>query len=91
MSSFLGLYVLALDAKEMAVTLPLLLILYELIYFPPAGFSIRQIGKWTVTNCRLAAIAGAMTIPYIWGKMLAQSPFSQLSFPIISISRPANF
>jgi len=75
---FLGLYVLALDAKEMAVTLPLLLIFYELIYFSPVSFSTRQIGKWMVTNCRLAAIAGVMTVPYIWGKMLAQSPFSQL-------------
>jgi len=76
---FLGLYVLALDAKEMAVTLPLLLIFYELIYFSPVSFSTRQIVKWLVTNCRLAAIAGVMTAPYIWGKMLAQSPFTQLT------------
>jgi len=75
----LALYVGALDAKEMAVTLPVLLILYELIYFPPAGFNVRKIGKWAVTNCRPAAIAGVMTMPYIWGKMLAQSPFAQLS------------
>jgi hypothetical protein len=75
---FLALYVGALDSKEMAVTLPLLLILYELIYFPPATLSIREIGKWAVTNCRLAAIAGAMTAPYVWAKLLPQSPFGQL-------------
>jgi hypothetical protein len=75
---FLALYVAALDAKEMAVSLPVLLILYELIYFPPASFSARKIGEWAVTNCRLAAIAGLMTAPYVWAKLLAQSPFSQL-------------
>jgi hypothetical protein len=77
--TFLVLYVGALDAKEMAVTLPLVLILYELIYFSPAGFDLRRIGKWAVSNYRPSAIAGVMTIPYIWGKMLAQSPFAQLS------------
>lgn len=78
-ATFLVLYVGALDAKEMAVSLPLVLVLCELIYFPPAGFNIRQIGKWAVSNCRPAAIAGLMTIPYVWGKTLAQSPFAQLS------------
>jgi hypothetical protein len=78
-AAFLALYVSALDSKEMAVTLPVVLILYELIYFPLAGFSAPQIGKWALTNCRLAAIAGAMTAPYVWAKLLAQSPFSQLS------------
>jgi hypothetical protein len=79
MAVFLGLHVLALDAKEMAVTLPLLLIFFELIYFSPVSFSTRQIVRWMVTNCRLAAIAEMITIPYIWGKVLAQSPFSQLT------------
>jgi hypothetical protein len=86
----LTLYVGALDAKEMAVSLPVLLVLYELIYFSPARFDFRQIGKWAVTNCRPAAIAGVMTIPYIWGKMLAQSPFSQLSSYHVEI-KPGQF
>ena len=77
-ATFLALYVGALDSKEMAVTLPVILILYELIYFPPARFNIRQAGKWAVSSCRLAAIAGAMTAPYVWAKFLTQSPFSQL-------------
>jgi hypothetical protein len=78
-ATFLALYVAALDSKEMAVTLPVLLVLYELIYFPPTKFSSREIGKWTWANCRLSALAGIMTVPYIWIKLTAQSPFGQLS------------
>jgi hypothetical protein len=74
---FLALYVGALDSKEMAVSLPIVLILYELIYHAPTGFSSREIGKWAVTNCRLALTAAAMTAPFLWAKLLPQSPFSQ--------------
>ena len=76
---FLALYVAALDAKEMAVTLPLILILYELIYFRPDTLRVQEIGKWVFTNCRVAAIAGLMTAPYVWAKLLPQSPFGQLA------------
>jgi hypothetical protein len=75
---FLGLYIGALDSKEMAVTLPVLLIIYELIYFRPARFGVGTVGKWAMTNCRLALAAGAMTAPYVWAKLLPRSPFSQL-------------
>jgi hypothetical protein len=75
---FLILYVAALDSKEMAVTLPVLLVIYELVYFPPASFNFQLARKWARINCRLAMIAAAMTAPYVWGKLLTQSPLSQL-------------
>jgi len=75
---FMVLYLGALNSKEMAVTLPVLLILYELIYFPPATFGARQVGKWAATNCRVAVTAGVLTVPYVWAKLLPQSLFSQL-------------
>src|SRR5689334_14931604 len=75
---FMLIYVAALDSKEMAVTLPILLVLYELIYFPPLTFGARQATRWAVTNCRLAITAGVLTVPYIWAKLLPQSLFTQL-------------
>ncbi len=75
---FMVLYVGALNSKEMAVTLPVLLALYELIYFPPAMFEARQVGKWAATNCRMAVTAGVLTVPYVWAKLLPQSVFTQL-------------
>jgi hypothetical protein len=75
---FIVLYVCALDSKEMAVTLPVVLLLYELIYYPPPTFGASQVGKWAATNCRLAITAGALTVPYIWGKLLPQSLFTQI-------------
>ena len=75
---FMVLYVCALNSKEMAVILPVLLVLYELIYFPPATFAARQVAQWTASNCRVAIAAGVLTVPYIWAKLLPQSLFTQL-------------
>lgn len=75
---FLLIYVAALDSKEMAVILPVLLVLYELIYFPPLTLRATQVSRWAVTNCRLAITAGVLTLPYIWAKLLPQSLFTQL-------------
>ena len=76
---FLALYVAALDSKEIAVSLPVVVILYELIYFAPAERALRDLIQWATTECRLALVAGIMTAPYIWAKLLPQSPFSQLT------------
>ena len=50
------LYVLALDAKEMAVTLPFFLLLYELLYHSKRDF-------------RAFIITGALTVIYVIGKL----------------------
>lgn len=65
--SFLGLYVFALDSKEMAVTLPAVLALSELICF--------RSKEWRAY--RLAAIAALTTLPYVFGKLAPESLLSQ--------------
>lgn len=62
------LYLGALNAKEMAVTLPLFLGIYELLYFPPTGFS--GVGRWLRREFRGALLTGVLTIPYVIGKLL---------------------
>jgi hypothetical protein len=47
----LALYLVALGAKEMAVTLPVFLALYDLIYDPPAP-SLAATGAWTSREIR---------------------------------------
>jgi hypothetical protein len=60
------LYVLALDAKEMAVTLPLFLLLYEMIFHSAA---LRHPRVWIAREARAIWITGAITLVYIAGKL----------------------
>jgi len=66
MGVFLALTVCALNAKEMAVTLPLVVGSYELIYHPPALWDWRALKKWMLDEGRgllaAALVAGAFLI-----------------------------
>ncbi len=56
-AAFLLLYLGALESKEMAVTLPVLVLLYEVLWHAPGRRSLRS-----------AAVAGAVTLLYVAGK-----------------------
>lgn len=58
--SLSGLYILALDSKEMAVTLPVLLVFYEVLYNRPSSLKVRVLGLWAVREARAAWLAGAI-------------------------------
>jgi hypothetical protein len=64
-----ALYVFALNAKEMAVTLPVMLAAYEVIYH------WRALGKsglhWPLREGRGVLVTGLLTIPYVIGKLTA--------------------
>ena len=74
-SGFLFLYICALNAKEIAVALPALILIHELIYSPP---DLHRMVRWLKTNGRLALTAALLTVPYIWGKLHPASPLAQL-------------
>ncbi|MGJ5817241.1 hypothetical protein [Paludibaculum fermentans] len=62
------LYVCALNAKEMAVTLPVLLAAYELIYHRHA---LRESGfAWLLGAGRGVLVTSLLTLPYVAGKLL---------------------
>jgi hypothetical protein len=65
---FMALYVGALESKEMAVSLPLLLILYEVIWHRPARRSWREVRDWFLQEGLVCLIAGAITLVYAVGK-----------------------
>lgn len=76
------LYICALNAKEMAVTLPLFVAIYEWLYHTPrtAGSAL----KWPLFGGRMAVAGGLLTIPYVLGKLtgagsLTENPAYQLS------------
>jgi hypothetical protein len=75
---FLALYVFALNSKEMAVTLPLIVLIYEALKRP-------RFEKWKQfvhSNWRFAIpalIAGLLTIPYIYGKTLGSNALARVS------------
>ena len=81
------LYVLALDAKEMAVSLPLFLLLYELI-FHTAG--LRSPRAWLTRDSRAVLITGAITVIYIAGKLKGPDSLIENSAYALTIS-PGRF
>ncbi|QOY90661.1 hypothetical protein [Paludibaculum fermentans] len=63
-----ALYVCALNAKEMAVSLPVLLAAYEAVYHAPA---LRQgVHRWLHAEGRGVLVTGLLTLPYVAGKLL---------------------
>jgi hypothetical protein len=67
LAGFLIFYIFALDSKEMAVTLPLVLVAYELLLGEPAAG--RLIHRWLPS-----ALSALMTVPYVIGKLSHSSP-----------------
>lgn len=71
---FALLYITSLDAKEMSVTLPVMVAIYELIWHRPASARFLDLWTWTRREFRTAAIAAVLTGIYIAGKMLGPDP-----------------
>ena len=66
-TTIFGLYVCALNSKEMAVTFPLFLCIYEWLYHPPASW--RRGGLWVWARCQgMAASAAAVTLVFAMGR-----------------------
>jgi hypothetical protein len=62
--AFLGLYVCALNSKEMAVSLPVVLFAYELLYHAPKTWKISEVRRWLAdAGPMLASIA--ITVAFI--------------------------
>lgn len=65
---FLLLYIGALDSKEMAVSLPVMVLIYEAIWHRPAGFSFADVARWLKREALPALIGGLLTLVYLVGK-----------------------
>jgi hypothetical protein len=66
--AFLALYVCALDFKEMAVTLPVIVLIYEVLK-SPRWADWKQFIRWAYSSTIPALIAGLITAVYIYGRI----------------------
>ena len=64
---FLALYICALNAKEMAVTLPVIVLVYEILKFPCFG-DWKEFARCNWRSALPSLIAGLLTAVYIYGK-----------------------
>ena len=65
---FLALYVCALDFKEMAVTLPVIVLIYEILKSPRWG-DWKEFIRWAYASTIPALMAGLITAVYIYGRI----------------------
>ena len=75
---FLALYICALNSKEMAVTLPLIVLIYEVLKCPRFG-EWKQFARHNWRFAVPALIAGLLTVPYIYGKTQGSKPLARLT------------
>ena len=66
--AFLALYVCALNVKEMAVTLPVVVFIYELLKYP-GGVDPPKFSRWVLYGASPALAAGVITAIYCYNKI----------------------
>ena len=66
---FSALYICAFNCKELAVTLPLFLAIYEWLYHRPSLHSVRDVWRWVAVDARPIAITGVLTLGFAIGRV----------------------
>jgi len=74
----LGLFVMALNAKEIAVGLPVAVALYELVWRPPRNWKPAALFRWVWSEGRFAAIGALLDIIYIIGKLTGPESYLRM-------------
>lgn len=85
----LVLYIGALDAKEMAVTLPLCLLVWEGIENPPHVRRLGAVAKWAMAEGRGALLTGLASAVYVCGKMTGPNSLASVADyrPVFTLHR----
>jgi hypothetical protein len=86
------LYVAAMNSKEMAISFPILLCLYELVYHPPRALRPAELARWTARTCWPGILAGALTAADLLGKVFSPDPLTGMEAyrPELSFTRWMN-
>ncbi len=90
---FLALCLLALDAKEMAVTLPAVLAVYEWSYQRKSLPEWRRVGPWIRGPGLPMALASILDLAYCYGKAFGQDALIRQAgyIPVFSLERWETF
>jgi hypothetical protein len=93
MAGFFVLYLCALNSKEMAPTMPLILLAYEAFYHPPVAWRFKPVWDWLRGPGRLALFATALNLVYVYGKCFGADPIIGNSAyrPVFSLARIKDF
>lgn len=88
-AAFLLLYIGALDSKEMAVTLPVIALVYELLWRPPERWRAAVVARWARTTALAPLLAGGLTAVYILGKTFGSDSLVGLEpyHPVFTVER----
>ena len=65
---FLACFICALNSKEMAATLPVILLLYELLWYPPDFRRIPTLARWCLREGRMALLGAIVVLIYMPSK-----------------------
>jgi hypothetical protein len=74
-----ALYICALNSKEMAVTLPLTLGIYEALYHPPTAWRLSELWRWLREEGRGMLVAGGMALVFALGRTLGALSLARMS------------
>lgn len=92
-AAFLGLFLCALNSKEMAVTLPAILLVYEWTYHRPVLRNWRNLPVWLRGPGRVALCGAAMSLLSLYGKAFGPDPLLNAAgyHPIFSLHQVREF
>ena len=77
--AFFGLYICALNSKEMAVMLPAFLGTYELLYHPPRDWRPASLYRWLLREGRAVLVTGAVSVLFVVGRSIGSQGLIQLA------------
>jgi hypothetical protein len=90
---FLALFLCALNSKEMAVTIPLVVLAYEWFYHRPAALTLEDLRAWVRGPARIALIAAVLDLLDVYGKISGPGAMtkSETYHPVFTLSRIHDF
>ncbi len=85
---FLACFICALNSKEMAATLPVMVLIYELLWHPPDFRSLRALCRWTIREGRMALAGAFCVLIYLPAKLSPEGLTSSAEYvPVYTWSR----
>jgi hypothetical protein len=92
-AAFFGLFLCALNAKEMALTLPMALLAFEALYHQPAKWSWSGVRAWLLGPGRLALCAVPLNLLYLYGKKFGPDALMNMPAyqPVFTLDRVLTF
>lgn len=93
-AAFLGLYICALNSKEMAVTMPAVLFVYELLFYGAPRMRPKNAARWVFTTGRAICWASLVNVVFLYGKVLSSEGLMQPGseyVPVFSWARAVDF